>query len=320
MPVVMVTGCGSGIGLAIADLLYRHEEYRVVITARKTSLEFLRSRFAESERFWILPLDVTDGGERDQVVGAIHERWGSVNVLINNAGIAYRAVVEHMTEEDERKQIATNYLGPMGLIRLVLPVMRERGRGKIINVSSVSGMLAMPTMASYSASKHALEGASEALWYETRPLGISVSLIQPGFVNSSSFKRVYYSKQSRAERDAITYRDYYEYMSPFIDRLMRLTPSTPESIARLTLKVIKTENPPLYIPATIDAKLFYYLRRVLPRRWFLPLLSWLLPGSRRWGEAYTNRRRAKTFADTMRSLRWRYLNQGPDRRRKSGEE
>jgi short-subunit dehydrogenase len=103
---------------------------------------------------------------------------------ISRPSASYRAVVEHMSEPEEQHQFDTNYFGAVGLIRLVLPYMREIGRGKIINVSSVSGMLAMPTMGSYSASKYALEGLSEALWYEVRPLGINVSLIQPGFVKS----------------------------------------------------------------------------------------------------------------------------------------
>src|SRR5690606_8275736 len=123
-------------------------------------------------------------------------KWDGVSILINNAGISYRAVVEHMNDKDEQLQMAVNYFGPVALIRLVLPFMREQGRGKIINISSVSGMLAMPTMASYSASKHALEGVSEALWYEAKPLGVNVSLIQPGFIRSKSFKNVYFTEAS----------------------------------------------------------------------------------------------------------------------------
>ena len=83
----------------------------------------------------------------------------------------------------------------MALVRAALPIMREQRAGKVINVSSVSGMLAMPTMGSYSASKHALEGATEALWYEARPFGITVNLAQLGFVNSDAFKRVVLSKK-----------------------------------------------------------------------------------------------------------------------------
>jgi short-subunit dehydrogenase len=292
-PVILITGCGSGIGLELARLLYKKTEYRVVATARVRSVGLLHREFQENERFIIRTLDVTVEPDRNNLIAEISKLWGGVNILINNAGISYRAVIEHMTEEDEYKQMATNYLGAMGLIRLVLPFMRERGRGKIINVSSVSGMLAMPTMASYSASKYALEGASEALWYETKPLGISVTLIQPGFIHSAAFEKVYYSERSRPETAAKgPYSDYYANMSPFIARLMNLSVATPEKIALLILKVIKTENPPLWVPATADALIFYYLRRLLPRRLLLQVLFFALPGARRWANTYTKKRQS----------------------------
>jgi short-subunit dehydrogenase len=290
-PVILITGCSTGVGLAVAELLYRQPQYRVVITAREKSLAGLRQKFQENERFWIRPLDVTSDHQRSQLVKEIEAHWTAVNILINNAGISYRAVLEHMTEADEFHQMSTNYLGPVSLIRQVMPAMRELGRGKIINISSVSGMLAMPTMASYSASKYALEGMSEALWYEAKPLGINVSLIQPGFIRSNSFKNVYYTEKSKPEAVAgKIYGDYYENMTPFVERLMSLSLTSPESLAKLILKVIQTENPPLWIPATLDAAFFYYLRRLVPRRLLLPLLFVMLPNSRKWSQKYTHRR------------------------------
>jgi NAD(P)-dependent dehydrogenase (short-subunit alcohol dehydrogenase family) len=291
-PVILVTGCSSGIGAALARLLHGYDGYRVVVTARASSLPKLRSRYNQSERFLIRPLDVTSAAERDVLIEEIRRVWGGVDVLINNAGISYRAVLEHMTEADELKQMATNYFGPMALIRAVLPSMREKGRGKIINVSSVSGMIAMPTMSAYSASKYALEGASEALWYEVKPLGISVSLIQPGFIHSNSFQNVYYTEDSRPENwSTAIYGDYYSHMTPFIEKLMKKSRTTPESLARLILKVIQTQNPPLWIAATLDAWAFYYIRRLVPRRFLMPLLFSLLPRARTWGEGYSHRRR-----------------------------
>lgn len=291
-PVILVTGCGSGIGLAIADLLYPIENYRVVITARPKSIAFLKSRFKESDRFMIRNMDVNITEEREYVYRDVQAKWGGVNILINNAGISYRAVVEHMTGQDEYNQMATNYLGPVGLIRLALPYMRTLGRGKIINVSSVSGMLAMPTMASYTASKYALEGMSEALWYEMRPLGISVTLIQPGFVHSNSFQNVYYTQKSHPSQcmDG-PYSDYYANMAPFVENLMGLSLTTPDRIAKQVLKVIQTEDPPLWVPATMDAVVFYYLRRMLPRRIFLPFLFYCLPGARNWAKSYSHKRK-----------------------------
>lgn len=292
-PVVLITGCSSGIGLALADLFYRQTRYRVVITSRTQKIEELNRRFTtDPERFLILPLDVTSSESRTSTIRKIENHWGAVDILINNAGISYRSVIEHMTSEEEIIQMNTNYMGPMSLIRLVLPKMREKGRGKVINVSSVSGMLAMPTMASYSASKYALEGASEALWYEMRPFGIDISLIQPGFVRSESFKNVYYSsKAKQEERNGGPYSDFYKNMAPFIEKLMGRSTSSPQKIAQLILDVVQTQRPPLWIPATFDAEFFYYLRRIFPRRLLLPFLYWCLPNAKTWGHKHTNRRK-----------------------------
>jgi short-subunit dehydrogenase len=293
-PVILITGCASGIGLALAKLLQKETRYRIVATARAKSIEKLKTEFQNSideGRFIIRVLNVSDDFQRRELIDEINNKWGGVNVLVNNAGISYRAVIEHMTEDDEIKQMATNYLGPMGLIRLVLPNMRIRGRGKIINVSSVSGMLSMPTMGSYSASKHALEGACESLWYEAKPYGIDVCLVQPGFIHSKSFKNVYYTELSEpAAAENSVYKEYYKNMTPFIEKMMDWSPTTSLKVAKTILKAIKRSNPPLWIPATWDAWIFYYVRKILPRRLLLPILFFFLPNARHWARDYTNKR------------------------------
>ncbi len=290
-PVILITGCGSGLGLAVAEKLAKHNKYRLVITARSRSVQMLKQKFTESDQLIIRELNVAIEKQRKNLIEEVEILWGNVDILINNAGISYRAVIEHMTDEDEFLQMQTNYLGPLGLIRLVLPKMREKGRGKIINVSSVSGMLAMPTMGAYSASKYALEGASESLWYEMKPLGINVVLIQPGFINSNSFKHVYYTPYSHPKKTIEgPYSDYYHHMTPFVEKMMRLSIATPDKIADTILKVIKKENPPLWVAATPDALIFHLIRRILPRRWMLPVLFSFLPNAKTWGKAYTKKR------------------------------
>lgn len=278
--------------MALAELLYENSHYRVVATSRVDSLHILKNRFKESDRFMVRQLDVTSAEEREELMQEIGEKWSGVNILVNNAGISYRSVVEHMTDADEQIQFDINYFAPVSLVRLVLPYMRITGRGKIINVSSVSGMVAMPTMSSYSASKYALEGFSESLWYEVKPLGIDVSLIQPGFINSKSFMKVRYSEKSRPGSPLFDglYADYYNNMAPFIAKLMKMSYTTPQQVARKILGVIQTENPPLWIAATPDAWIFYYVRRMIPRRILLPLLFRLLPNAKSWGRGYSNRR------------------------------
>ena len=289
--VILVTGCGSGIGFALAELLYDQPRYKVIITARPGSLPLLRERFCEDARFIIRALDVTNQNEIRSLVKEINGIWSGIDILVNNAGISYRAVIEHMSAKEEQEQFATNYFGPVALIRSVLPHMREQGRGKIINISSVSGMLAMPTMGSYSASKYALEGMSEALWYELKPFGINVSLVQPGFVHSKSFLKVHYSVKSSPEHGTEgLYADYYEQMTPFVAKLMNASLTTPKHVAKRILKVIRRRNPPLWIPATVDATIFYYLRRFVPRSLLMNLLFITLPGVRKWARHHSNKR------------------------------
>lgn len=275
----------------MAKLFTKYTQYRTVITARSKSVTPLYEMFPNSDTLMVCELDITNRESRNAIIAKIKEQWGGVDILINNAGVSYRSVIEHMTTEDEARQMATNYLGPMALVRAVLPSMRSKGRGKIINISSVSGMLAMPTMASYSASKAALEGASEALWYEMRPFGIDVSLVQPGFIHSDSFKNVRYTeKATHSEEGKDAYTQYYKSMKPFIAKLMGASRTPPEKIAQLVLHVVQTEGPPLWVPASLDAELFYYFRRLMPRRLLHPFLYRCLPGIRHWGEGFSHKR------------------------------
>lgn len=286
LPVVLVTGASSGIGLALARALEDRPRTRSVITARQTTISKLaEAGLHENDRMLIRPLDVTQEDQRTALIQEIDDRWGGVDVLINNAGIAYRSVVEHMSPQEAVHQLSTNFLGPMELTRLVLPGMRHKRAGRILNISSVSGMMAMPTMGTYTASKFALEGASEALWYEVKPWNIHVTLVQPGFIRSASFKNIYLSirAEEAMENDCAAYNHVYQRMGPFIERLMLRSRVTPEQIARLTLSTLDKPNPPLRLPATLDAKFFFLLRRLLPRKIYHSLLYHSLPGIREWG-------------------------------------
>jgi len=291
---VLLTGASAGLGLAMARALLGTDG-RLVLTAREASLpRFAEAGIVESERVMIRALDVSDRDQRIAVVREIDERFGGVDALINNAGITYRSVVEHVRYDERLEQMRVNFLGPMHLIRLVLPSMRAKRAGRIINVSSVGGMMAMPTMSIYSASKFALEGMSEALWYEVRPWNIRVTLLEPGFVHSTSFENTRYTIASResfeAERDP--YHEHYAHMAPFIARMMNGSRTTPEHVARRVVKLLRAKNPPLRAPATPDAHLFALLRRALPRRLYHAVLYRMLPGVRRWGPRAVESERA----------------------------
>lgn len=282
---VLITGASTGIGLAIARAL-THTQYRVILTARERSLpRFEAHAIGASQHVRIRALDVTQPEQREGVVAEAERDWGGIDILINNAGLSYRAVVEHVEEHERLEQMNVNFRSPMELIRLVLPGMRAKRGGRIITVSSVGGMMAMPTMAAYSASKFALEGAHEALWYEVRPWGIRVSLVQPGFVDSDGFQKVRYTpKSDRSEHElAEPYHEHYVNMSPFIAKLMRASRATPESVAAVVLRTMRRERPPLRVPATSDARAFTLLRRILPRSTYHWLLYKMLPRVDTWG-------------------------------------
>jgi len=286
-PVVILTGASRGLGLAIATQLLELDRFRLVLTARAGSISrFAEVGIVESDNVWLHQLDVTDERQRATLVEDIADRWGRIDVLVNNAGVMTRAVVEHVTDQDILAQMSVNYRAPLDLARQVLPGMRERGWGRIINISSVGGMMAMPTMSAYSASKFALEGASEALSYEVRPWNVWVTLVQPGFINSDGFEMVQLTNQSRSslEHPHSPYHFHYRYMSEFIGRIMRRVPATPRSVAKKVVRAIDSRRPPLRVAGTMDAFLFSALRRLLPRAIYHEVLYRALPGISRWGK------------------------------------
>ncbi|CAK9253104.1 unnamed protein product [Sphagnum jensenii] len=286
-PVVLITGASTGVGLALARRLWK-SQFRVVLTAREGSLKRFQNETFADPHFFVRPLEVTSAESRLALKNWIDENLGGVDILVNNAGISYRSVIEHMSDEDLRKQIETNFHGPFSLIRMLLPKMREKGWGRIINVSSVGGMMAMPTMGAYSASKWALEGATEALWYEMKPWNIGVTLIQPGFINSDSFKSVYLNEQAKlSSTDAQDpYHEYYRRMVPFISEKMKKSRSSSDDVASVVFKTMLSSNPPLRVAATKDAWFFGLVRRILPRQWYHLILFLCLPGVFRWRNTY----------------------------------
>ncbi|NOY26978.1 MAG: SDR family NAD(P)-dependent oxidoreductase [Oligoflexia bacterium] len=282
---VLVTGASTGLGLAIGRALIARG-YRVVLTARPESMHrFADLGIREGQGVFLRALDVRDPDHRLRIITELEVDLGGIDVLVNNAGISYRTVIEHATERDLQDQLLVNFQAPMELARLSLAGMRARRWGRIIHVSSVGGMMAMPTMGLYSASKHALEGASEALWYEVRPWGIGVTLVEPGFINSDGFQKVRYTplaQQAEADqRDP--YHAHYRYMADFIGAVMRRVQATPQSVANKVVRVIEHPDPPLRVPATLDASLFFWLRRMLPRWVYHRVLYWGLPSVRKWG-------------------------------------
>ena len=174
----LITGCSSGIGEAIAARAIAQGQI-VVVTARNS--ETLAPLVAKApDRVLALDLDVTQPDQRRGVVAEVEERFGPVDVLVNNAGYCYYAAVEEGEDDIIHTLFETHVFGAMALIRLVLPRMRTQRHGRIVNISSTGGVTGYPGTGYYCGAKHAVEGLSESLAAETAPLGIRVLLVEPG--------------------------------------------------------------------------------------------------------------------------------------------
>ncbi|CAM5776420.1 short-chain dehydrogenase/reductase [Labrys miyagiensis] len=177
-PVWLITGCSTGLGRALARLIV-DRGWRLIATARDASRLADLVEGAE-DRVLALDLDVTNAGQVAAVVAAAREAFGRVDVLVNNAGYGYQSTVEEGEEAEIRAQFDANVFGLFAITRQVLPIMRARRSGHIINITSVAGLIGFPGSGYYAASKHAIEGWSDALRAEVEPLGIGVTCVEPG--------------------------------------------------------------------------------------------------------------------------------------------
>ncbi len=174
---VLITGTSSGIGLACVACFHA-AGWRVVATVRKTAdADRLRAQFAG---LTVLVVDLVDQIAVARVIGDELMRRGGVDVVVNNAGASIIGAAEELSLDDFRAQMAINFFSAVQLVQLALPYMREKAAGRIVQVSSGFGRIALPMFAAYCASKHALEGYSEALAHEVHPFGVRVSLVEPG--------------------------------------------------------------------------------------------------------------------------------------------
>ncbi len=191
MSCVLITGCSSGIGLATAITLAR-AGHNVYATMRNPDRAATLREALESEKLSIsiLSLDVDSDKSVDAAVSAIRSQAGSIDVLVNNAGIERVGSIEELPFEAFRASMETNYFGCLRCIRACLPDMRERRSGCIVNVSSVAGRISCSPMAAYSASKAALEAVSEALAQELKPYKIRVAIVEPGIIDTPMARRV----------------------------------------------------------------------------------------------------------------------------------
>lgn len=259
--VVFITGISSGFGKSIAEYLSQ-KGYVIYGTSRKV--------FEGSNQINVLKADVTDVVSVKAAVETVIQKEGRIDVLINNAGMGISGPIEFSSAEDIRLQMDTNFMGMVNVIQAALPVMRNEGKGTIINISSIGGIMGLPYQGFYSASKFAVEGMSEALRMELKPFHIKVVVIRPGdFFTSFTSNRKIESDSNNMN----PYREQTRKTLAIIETDER-GGMKPEYLARKLGKIIESKNPrPNYVISTLEQKFAVVLKSILPVSWFSAILG-----------------------------------------------
>ncbi|WP_323992932.1 oxidoreductase [Nguyenibacter sp. L1] len=243
----LITGCSSGLGRALAEQVLA-AGYRLVATARRP--ETLGDLVAQApDRAMALGLDVTDAAQIEAAVRQAEARFGAIDVLVNNAGYGYVAALEEGEEADVRAVFETNVFGPWKVTNAVLPGMRMRGTGHVVNIGSVGGMVTFPAVGFYHMTKFALEGFSETLAKEVAPFGIGVTIVEPGAFRTE-FRGA--SMKQSAVRLA-EYADTAGKVRVNLPAAHGTQAGDPVRGARAIIKAVAAEHPPLHLVIGGDA-------------------------------------------------------------------
>jgi NAD(P)-dependent dehydrogenase (short-subunit alcohol dehydrogenase family) len=265
---VLITGATSGLGRAAAILLAEWG-YEVFAAGRSSERRAELDALARERRLSLrtVELDVRDDGSVDRAMAQVEAAGGSIEVLVNNAGLAYVAPMEEIRLEDLHQQFETNFFGVVRMTQRVLPRMRERRRGRIINMSSMGGRLALPLFGPYSGSKFALEGMSDALRLELYPFGIDVVLIEPGYIptgmeqTSTALSGGYRNGMERGP-----YAGIYKNFVRAWRRNASRAKTTPEDCARVILRAVRDAPPRTRYLVTPGSEFILWGKRLLPER------------------------------------------------------
>jgi NAD(P)-dependent dehydrogenase (short-subunit alcohol dehydrogenase family) len=262
---VFITGATDGLGKAAA-LLLAEKGYRVFAAGRSAEKRAHLEALAREKKLPLetLELDVCDDASVQRAVAAVLARAGAIDVLFNNAGVNFSAAVEDLRMEDWRRQFETNFFGVLRVTQAVVPHMRERKRGRIVMMSSVSGFVTAPTQGAYSSSKFALEAMSNALRLELYPFGVKVILIEPGYiVTGIQQAAMELSKPYLAKMNNGPYAPLYARFLASVTGARAKSHTTPEDCARIILRAIETPNPKIRYLVTGLAVVAKWCKRLL---------------------------------------------------------
>lgn len=260
---ILITGCSSGIGLSAANTLQK-KGYRVFATARKEEDAHKLKEFG----FDCYLLNLNDSVSIKNTVAAILEKTdGTLDALFNNAGFGQTGAIEDLTRDIIREQFETNVFGPIELTTHVLPIMRKQGHGRIIQNSSILGIVAMPYYGAYNASKFALEGFSNTLRQELRGTEIFVSIIAPGPIQTQFRENalaVY--KKTISQHPSVhqeKYKNLEHYFKTAKDKHPPMT-TTPDAVVKQLIHALESSKPKAHYYTGLPANIFAWMRRLLP--------------------------------------------------------
>lgn len=257
--VIIITGASSGFGKMTAERLASHGHIVYGICRREM----------QHPKINYIQCDVRDPETIALRMKEIHDREGRIDVLINNAGMGIGGALEMATDEEIDTQMNVNFRGCVNMCQKVLPYMREQRYGKIINLSSIGGIMGLPYQGFYSASKFAIEGFTEALSAEVKGFGIKVSMVEPGdFATNFTASR----QNSQTTMDDPDYGPIFKRSLGLIEKEEN-GGLTPDVLARKIEKIVDARNPHLrYVVANFEQWLSVVLKRIIPGNWFVDIL------------------------------------------------
>jgi NAD(P)-dependent dehydrogenase (short-subunit alcohol dehydrogenase family) len=240
-----ITGASSGFGRELAEAVLERGD-AVVAGARSTDA---LAELGPPERVLAVGLDVTDPAQREQAVAAALDRFGRIDVLVNNAGRTQVGAIEETTDDELRALFDLHFFAPVALIRLVLPHMREQGSGAIVQMSSVGGQVTAPGFGAYCATKFALEGLSETLRDEVAGFGIHTLIVEPGAFRTGLFRR-------GAAYESAEMPEYEQTVGPtraYVRDNHLAQPGDPAKAVRAIIEALDADEPPLRLVLGADA-------------------------------------------------------------------
>jgi len=261
---ILITGCSTGIGYCAALGLHQRG-YRVFATARnRADVERLQQLGLES-----LQLDLQDSQSIQQAVSTILEKTnGTLFALFNNGAYGQPGAVEDLSRDALREQFETNLFGWLELTNLIIPVMRKQGYGRIIQNSSVLGLIALPYRGAYNASKFAIEGLTDTLRLELRNTNIQVCLVEPGPIESRFRANAYLQFKKFINADASPHRETYQAMENRLNKIGPAAPFTlpPEAVLDKLIHALESRRPKIRYYVTLPTYFFALLKRLLSAR------------------------------------------------------